>query len=284
MWLRCAALASLLAAGCGGAEDPLVVPDDVVDEAVSDASRDDAQVPVDAGSSDATPDASADARPALDAPADRTATDASVDVRADVAADVPPAPSAANLTTLTNTCSPVPGAPRYATDSGEAATISVCSLRGAIFWRSDMDIDCDGGRTSACRVDPSYLPDTSASTSSGAALDAETIPFVVVPLQRTGFSYRALGIQLGSVAAVIYRGRLAYAIFGDEGPSDIIGEGSYALARVLGIDPDPRTGGVDSGVTFIVFAGSSGVVARNEDTAEAARVGASRATQLLREN
>ena len=45
--------------------------------------------------------------------------------------------------------------------------MTVCSLRGAIYWQSDMDIDCDGGRTAVCRSDPSYLPDTSATTSGG---------------------------------------------------------------------------------------------------------------------
>ncbi len=40
---------------------------------------------------------------------------------------------------------------------------------------------------------------------------------------------------------------------GDTGPDEIIGEASYATAKALGIDPDPETGGTDSGVTYIVF-------------------------------
>jgi hypothetical protein len=49
---------------------------------------------------------------------------------------------------------------------------------------------------------------------------------------------------------------VAYAVFADEGPSDIIGEGSYALAVALGIDPNPATGGTQGPVTFIVFPGA----------------------------
>jgi hypothetical protein len=42
-----------------------------------------------------------------------------------------------------------------------------------------VDAGADGGRTRACRTDPSYLPDTSATMPTGAALDAETVPFAV---------------------------------------------------------------------------------------------------------
>jgi hypothetical protein len=49
---------------------------------------------------------------------------------------------------------------------------------------------------------------------------------------------------------------VTYAVFGDTGPKTIVGEASYAAAQALGIDPDPKTGGVDSGVTYIVFTGT----------------------------
>lgn len=58
------------------------------------------------------------------------------------------------------------------------------------------------------------------------------------------------------MAAVIHDGKVRYAVVGDTGPAAIIGEGSYALARSLGIDPDPRTGGTASGVTYILFRNS----------------------------
>ena len=78
----------------------------------------------------------------------------------------------------------------------------------------------------------------------------------MIPLPSSRFSYSAAGIKPGTVAAVIYHDRIVYAVFADEGPNDIIGEASYATARELGIDPDPESGGTDSGVTYIVFRGN----------------------------
>ena len=260
-------------AGSADASAPDAAPDVA---SARDASRDTPGVTV----RDAAPDV-ATVRDA--APDVVTVRDAAPDVAADVPAP-PPIPTAANLLALTQSCVPLAGAPRYATDSGEVANIPICTLRGAVFWHSDLDVDCDGGRTRVCRADPSYLPDTSATTSTGAALDAETVPFIVVPLARNGLDYRRAGFQLGSVAVVLYRGRMAYAVFGDEGPSGIIGEGSYSLASALGINPDPSIGGVDTGVTFVLFTGGASVVMRNEDHAEAVRLGTERATQLLLSN
>lgn len=188
------------------------------------------------------------------------------------------------LLALVQSCTQVSGTQKFATDSGLASTIPVCQLNGAIWWTSDMDIDCDGGQGAICKGDPWYLPDTSATDSSGNPLDASTLPFFVIPLPSNGFDFSAHGIQLGSVAAVIYAGKVEYAIFGDEGPKGIIGEGSFALAEKLGIDSDPATGGVDNGVTFIVFTGADGVVSKNEDHQEAITVGEQRAGQLLQNN
>jgi hypothetical protein len=89
---------------------------------------------------------------------------------------------------------------------------------------------------------------------------------------------------MGSVAAVIYDGKIEYGIVGDIGPKTILGEASYAMAKNLGINPNPSTGGTDSGVTYVIFTGISGVVSANEDHDEAALVGDIRAAQLLAEN
>jgi hypothetical protein len=169
-------------------------------------------------------------------------------------------------------------------EDAKSATISICKAGKSFVWNADMDIDCDGGRTAICRGDPAYQSETSATTSTGQPLDAATVPFFVIPLPRSGFDYSTHGIELGSVGAVIYRGQVIYGVFGDEGPSTIIGEASYALASMLGVDADPVTGGVDNGVTYIVFTGPSGVVTRNEDHAEATSVGQMRAAQLLADN
>jgi hypothetical protein len=192
------------------------------------------------------------------------------------------APTADELLALVATCTTASKS-RYATDDGAAATVDICSLPGAYFWKADMDVDCDGKRTSACSesTDPWFQNQTSASDSKGGWLDASTLPYVVIPLPSTRFDYKAAGFRLGDVVAVIYKGKVEYGVFGDEGPAGIIGEASYAMAKSLGIDPNPATGGTDSGVTYIAFPGSGAVVAPIEDHAKAVALGQSLANKLL---
>ncbi len=63
---------------------------------------------------------------------------------------------------------------------------------------------------------------------------------------------------------MIYKGKIEYGIIGDTGPDDIIGEASYAMAKSLGIDPDPSTGGTDDEVVYVAFTGKSDAVKKNE--------------------
>jgi len=142
-----------------------------------------------------------------------------------------------------------------------------------VWWTVDFDVDCDGGRGAICMSDPDYLPDTSAVDSMGNPLDASTLPFIVIPLASTRFRYADHGISAGQVALVLYGRRMVFGIFGDAGPSSIIGEGSFAMAEALGIPSNPSTGGVDSGVTYLVFTGAAANVTRNEDHAEAVTLG-----------
>lgn len=143
----------------------------------------------------------------------------------------------------------------YRSDAGTPAVIPVCGVDGAVFWKADMDIDCDGRPSPRCNrdTDPWFQPTTSFLQSDGRYLRSENLPFVVVPGPSRTWDYRVHGIRGGSVAAVIHEGRVQYAVVGDTGPRDIIGEASYAMAEALGIRPDPRRGGTDSGVTYIVF-------------------------------
>jgi hypothetical protein len=175
---------------------------------------------------------------------------------------------------------------KYKKDGEVGATVNICSLTGAFFWKADMDIDCDGKRTSVCNenVDPWYQPQTSAQDSHGRPLDASKLPYVVIPLPSSRFKYQQRGIHLGQVVAVIYNGKLKFGVFGDEGPSAIIGEASYAMAKALGIDSNPESGGVDSGVTYIVFTGNDAVAGVIEDQNEAAAIGNRRAQKLLQQN
>ncbi|MGW3303012.1 glycoside hydrolase family 75 protein [Streptomyces rubiginosohelvolus] len=148
---------------------------------------------------------------------------------------------------------------RYRTDSGSAkATVPVCGTRDAVFWKADMDIDCDGRKTRACnrKTDPYFLPETAFQSSRGEPLDSAALPHVVVPGPSKVWDYRKSGLTGGSVVAVVYRDRVRYGVIGDTGPTGIIGEASYAMAKSLGIDPDPSTGGAESGVTYIAFKNS----------------------------
>ncbi|WP_316767164.1 glycoside hydrolase family 75 protein [Streptomyces sasae] len=162
---------------------------------------------------------------------------------------------------------------RYRTDAGTAATVPVCDTEQAVFWKADLDIDCDGRPTAHCNraADPAFSAATAYQQSDGRHLDAETLPYIVVPAPSGRWDHRASGVRGGAVGAVIYKGRVQYAVVGDTGPRDIIGEASYATAQGLGINPDPRAGGVPSGVTYIVFKDS--VIKPIEDQAEAEAAG-----------
>jgi glycosyl hydrolase group 75 (putative chitosanase) len=166
-------------------------------------------------------------------------------------------PTAAQLLAKTNSCT-VASKGKYATDDGGSSTINICKSGSAFFWKADLDIDCDGVRTSNCNedTDPWYQNQTSFETSAGKSFQADKTHYFVIPLPSSRFNYSSSGIKPGSVAAIIYNNKVVYAVFADEGPSNIIGEASYATAQALGINPDPENGGAASGVTYIVFPGS----------------------------
>ncbi|MDG4860808.1 glycoside hydrolase family 75 protein [Streptomyces sp. T-3] len=144
---------------------------------------------------------------------------------------------------------------KYRTDDGAPASVPVCGMKGAVFWKADLDIDCDGRESRQCnrRTDPYFQPTTAFQKANGQHLNPALLPYVVVPLPSRIWNHAAAGVRGGGVVAVIYRGRVQYAVVGDQGPSDLIGEASYATARALGIDPDPVRGGAPGGVTYILF-------------------------------
>lgn len=164
---------------------------------------------------------------------------------------------AADLLSRVRDCAPVSRG-RYRTDEGTPATIPVCGTDEAVFWTADMDIDCDGRPGTQCNsgTDPLFSDTTAYQQSDGRCLSAETLPYIVVPGVSDIWNHRDHGVRGGSVAAVVYRDRVQYAVVGDTGPREIIGEASYATAKALGIRPDPRGGGTPSGVTYIVFKNS----------------------------
>jgi len=90
-------------------------------------------------------------------------------------------------------------------------------------------------------------------TDSRRYVNASEIPFIVLPLKHDNF-----GGRLGDVGAVVNfnNGKVAYVIAADEGPANKLGEGSVALAKVLGVNPNARNGGVSSGIGYCFFPNS----------------------------
>lgn len=126
-------------------------------------------------------------------------------------------------------------------------------------FSSGMTIDADGAG-GAHRGDRTGQRKTSLSSRDSRGrevfLNPSTTPYVALP---KGFERNHPGVKLGDIVAVQRNGRTAYAIYGDRGPSDQLGEGSIALARELGATPaqlNPNTGGIGDGVTYVVFPGS----------------------------
>jgi len=84
-------------------------------------------------------------------------------------------------------------------------------------------------------------------------VDAASIPYVVLP--PVGFKHA----KLGDFASVInlQNGKVVGAIIADESAPDLkMGEGSIALASALDIDSNPRSGGIEHGVDYIIYPGS----------------------------
>jgi hypothetical protein len=193
------------------------------------------------------------------------------------------APTAAELLAKVTSCSAISNG-NYKTDSETSRTIPVCGKNGAVFWKADMDIDCDGQRTTQCNenTDCCFQADTAFHQSNGQPLIASSLPYVVVPSPSSTWNYQNFGIQGGGVVAVIYNNKIEYAVVGDTGPTDIIGEASYRTAADLGINPDPKNGGTDSGVTYIVFKNSS--ISPIEDHNKAVSTGEQLARTFINNN
>ena len=84
-------------------------------------------------------------------------------------------------------------------------------------------------------------------------VDAQEIPYVVLHPRALRFAH------LGDFAMVVNleNGKTAAAIVADESAPNLrVGEGSIALAEALGVDADPRVGGKDHNIVYIVFPGS----------------------------
>ncbi len=166
-------------------------------------------------------------------------------------------------------------------NEGSTGPVSVMQKNGALHWTSGMSIDCDGQPGSACNktTDPYFQPNTSYNQSDGKPLNAETLPFIVVPLPSGIWNAYNSGVRGGMLCTVVYKDNYVHAVVGDQGPTDRIGEASYAAAKALGIPSSPTSGGVGSGVTYIVYTDT--IVKPIESAAEAHRLGEIKAAAWL---
>jgi hypothetical protein len=91
-----------------------------------------------------------------------------------------------------------------------------------------------------------------------AYVDSETVPYIVVPpCIVNGVS----GVVKGCQAFVTYKGKRIACMVGDVGPRTKNGEISIELARRLGINPSPRSGGIDTpDLTYEIYPGIPAVV------------------------
>ncbi len=137
-----------------------------------------------------------------------------------------------------------------------------------------MAIDDDGSDPDP---DPDHQGDTTWHDSNGKALAAHHVPFYVLgddcwdrksPCPH--FFYKEHGMSGRQFALMFYKGKVIGSIFGDtqtannqttsDNDSRELGEASVKAAQLLGIPSSGTTGGVDNGVTVVMFSGPSWVV------------------------
>ena len=286
-----AASASVVFAACGGSAS-FSFPDGTSPSPVTAASQSDAatSTPV---STPVSTQSGADASTTPPDPASNDAGapvfDATTNGPDDAAPPSPLQPDAGSildgLRSITAKCT-VASNGTYATDRSASAAIDICKLNGAFFWTADLAIDCDGQKTTACNstTDSTFSAQTSIAQSNGQPLIASELPYVVIPLPSSRFDYTKENVPLGALAIVLYGDQVMYGVLGDEGPTGVIGEASYAMAASLGLDPTPKTGGTSGPVTYIVLTGKSAVVSPVESHGAAVTLSTTLVPQLIANN
>jgi Fungal chitosanase of glycosyl hydrolase group 75 len=197
------------------------------------------------------------------------------------------APDAGSMDAARDALAPDTGAPGLATAAQLLAKVAACGGRpikggfgldgpgnlsikacpGVLFWKADMDVDCDGIQTPPCNIDPQGQPQTSLKdTAPSGDIDPTKLPYFVIPLGKPETAwYTQHGVELGQVGAVIYNGQVRYGIFADEAGGWFIGEASYAMCQLFlgkpanGKDPcSPVNGGLDqAAITYVTFTGAA---------------------------
>lgn len=129
-----------------------------------------------------------------------------------------------------------------------------------------LELDTDGFPGDS--RNPNWQPNTSLRYGNGTPLDANRVPYLVLPLPRSWPGQ--FGISLGDYAAVLFEGRVAFAVFGDQGPPRKLGEASLELLRRLGQERLRPNGsvilaGIRPGAVTLVFPGSGDAGDRRDE-------------------
>ncbi|MFD2462704.1 glycoside hydrolase family 75 protein [Amycolatopsis samaneae] len=146
--------------------------------------------------------------------------------------------------------------------------------KGVYAYGSGLAVDTDGSDPDP---DPDHQGTTTFKDSDGKSLGAHRVPFYVLgddcydkknPCPH--FFYKEHGIKGRQFALMFYKSKVIGAIFGDtqtandqdtsENDSRELGEASVKAASLLGINSSGTEGGVDNGVTVVIFSGSDWVV------------------------
>jgi hypothetical protein len=177
---------------------------------------------------------------------------------------VPGAPTAEALLAKVAACDGTAIKGGFGLDGSGSLSMYACGA--AVYWKADLDVDCDGIQSPPCDTDHTGQPQTSiVDDAPDGDVDPTLLPYFVIPLGDPETTwYKAHGIGLGQVGAVIYKGQVQYGIFADEAGGSFIGEASYAMCQLFlgapggGKDPcDPNHGGIDpADVTYVTFTGS----------------------------
>ena len=145
---------------------------------------------------------------------------------------------------------------------------------GVYAYSSSLAVDDDGSDPDP---DPDHQGDTTFKDSNGKALGAHHVPYFVLgddcwdrKTPCPHFFYKEHGMSGRQFALMFYKGKVIGAIFGDtqtannqstsSNDSRELGEASVKAAQLLGIPSSGTTGGVDNGVTVVMFSGPSWVV------------------------
>jgi hypothetical protein len=163
-----------------------------------------------------------------------------------------------------------------------ALNVNVYQVATGVFaYTSSMAIDDDGSDSDP---DPDHQDQTTWQDDSGAQLGAHHVPYYVLgddcwdnEKKQGGdfhpcphFYYPEHNITGLQFALIFYNGKVIGAVFGDTQGTDVtstssndsreLGEASVESAALLGIPSSGTTGGVDNGVTVVIFSGSQWVV------------------------